>query len=87
MGTESHRSQVISSDRSSHGDAVQEIGEGTAGGLKGEGTIIFLTPLSVIAERCPLLLILKRENFEIQAPTVIGNLNLYDGYTSQRRVR
>ena len=46
-----------------------------------------LTPLSVIAERCPLLLILKRENFEIQAPTVIGNLNLYDGYTSQRRVR
>ena len=58
-----------------------------AGDLKGEGTISFLTPLSVIAERCRFLSILKNENFAIQAPAVIGNLNLCDGYTSQRRVR
>ena len=87
MGAERGRSQVISSDPCSHRYAAQEIGEGTAGGLKGEVTIIFLTPLSVDAERCRLLSILKKENFTIQAPTVIGNLNFCDGYISKRRVR
>ena len=44
-----------------HGE--QDLGEGTAGLLKGAGTIIFLIPLSVIAERCCLLWILRNENF------------------------
>ncbi len=52
MGAESRRSQVISSGPPSHCAAVQDLGEGPAGLLKGAGTIIFLTPLSVIAERC-----------------------------------
>jgi hypothetical protein len=84
---ESHRSQVISSAPCSHCYAAQEIGEGTAGGLKGEVTIIFLTPLSVTAERGRLLSIGKNQNFLIQAPTVIGNLNFCNGYTLQRMVR
>ena len=37
----------------------------------------FFTPLSVIAERCRFPLNLKREDYEIQAPTVIRNLNLW----------
>lgn len=37
----------------------------------------FFPPLSVIAERCRFLLILKREDYEIQAPAVIRNMNLW----------
>ena len=59
----SHGSQVISFDPCSHCYFEQEIGQGTAGCLKGEENNRFLTPLSVIAERWRLLLTLKREDF------------------------